>query len=242
MLDLNPNDSTIKLIPVIYCIFTFMVGLYFLYLSLSSFRVRQVFKSNYAIERMPFYQAIICFLVVSVFFVPFYSDYKVGVALLIFLFLFLARLELWKILGDYLQEHHLLMILYKIVVYLALFIFGVHYLIYLMEGSGACCISDNVIAKSNNQLAKTLLPFNLSNLLTSSYRVVAFLSLAIYMRFTYLSFKKADKYLFAGLAVHIIYYLHFLINFLVTHDYWVPIFFLADLVIYLRLIKLVKKK
>lgn len=236
------NHSDMKLIATIYSFFTFIVGIYYLFLSLSAFRIRRISKSSLRIERMPFFQAIICFLVTSLLFVPLYSDYKVGVTLLVFLLLFLARFDLWDILSKVLGEHSLLRTMYKIVVYLAIFVFGIHYILYLVEGSGSCCISDDVISKTTNELTKLILPFNMSKLLTASYRVVAFLSLLIYIRFAYLAYKKADKFLFVGLVINIFYYSYFFLNFLVVHNYWIPIFYLADLVIYLRLMKLDRKK
>ncbi|POB14574.1 hypothetical protein C0Z22_05630 [Halobacteriovorax sp. DA5] len=242
MIDVNLNQTEIKMIPAIYCSITFVVGIYYLFLSLSAYRVRTIFKSSFVVERMPFYQAVICFLIVSLLFVPLYSDYKIGVSLLIFFFLFLARLDLWSSLSRILKEHSLLMTMYKIVVYLALFIFGVHFFLYLIEGSGSCCISDDVISKTTNELTKLLLPFNMSKLLTASYRIVAFLSLLIYIRFAYLAYKKADKFLLVGLCINITYYCYFFFNFLVFHNYWIPIFYLADLVIYLRLIRISRGK
>ncbi|EPZ51429.1 putative membrane protein [Bacteriovorax sp. BAL6_X] len=236
------NHSIVKLIPAIYSIFTFIIGLSFLFLSLSTLRLRHIYKSSLKVERMLFCQAIICFLVSSLIFVPYYSDYKVGVTLLVFLLLFLARFELWKILSKVLEEHKLLRIMYKIVVYLAIFIFGIHYILYLVEGSGSCCISDDVISKTTNELTKLILPFNMSKLLTASYQIVAFLSLLIYIRFAFLAYKKVDKFLFAGLMINIFYYSYFFLNFLVVHNYWIPIFYLADFVIYLRLMRFTRKK
>ncbi len=227
---------------IIYVAFTLLAALYYLALSFHALRVKLIFKSTLPIERMPFYQGMICFLITSLVFVPMYSDYKIGVTLLIFFFIFLARLDLWSILSNILKEHSLLITMYKIVVYLALFIFGIHFFLYLIEGSGACCISDDVLSKTTNELTKLIMPFNMSKLLTASYRVVAFLSLLVYIRFAYLAYKKADKFLLVGLCVNIIYYLYFFLNFIVFHKYWIPIFYLADLIIYLALIKFSRKK
>ncbi|WP_419168527.1 ATP-binding protein [Halobacteriovorax sp.] len=214
-------------------------GCYYLSLAITGLHLKRIGQgqSKHRVKTylMAFSQSIVCFLVLAKYFFPIYSDKKVLVSLLLFTFGCFSKLLYWNNLSYYFKESSGPRIFYKIVIFSAIFVSVIHIIFYFIEGGGSCCLAPNVINETTSEILKIQVPFKVSSLLQgfqSGYIIVVWL---IYFSFFYKALKTNDLAMKIGLGLSVANVFYTLSYFVFDFQYWIPLFFLTDIVEYTRL-------
>ncbi|AYF44428.1 GHKL domain protein [Halobacteriovorax sp. BALOs_7] len=185
---------------------------------------------------MCFAQAVVCFFIIAHFFMPIYSKAKVATTLLMFICTYTARYYYWENLSKVFDEPKAMRWVYKSIVFGAISLCLIHLLWMAFYDVHTCCLGPNLIkSNANNFILKVQIPFVLNK---SFSGLVAFFTLAVsvvYIRFFLISLKQGDRLMIFGLLLSVLNILYTTSFHAFGFQYWIPLYFIVDLIEYTRL-------
>lgn len=217
-------------------------GAYYLSLTLTGLHLRKIGQvySNTRISTcyMSFFQALVCFMVVAKFLFPLYSDIKVLISLLLFTFASIARFLYWRNLSYYFKESGISRIIYTVFASCAIFMALFHIILFFIEGGGTCCLAPDVINHTKSDIIRVQNPFKFSPMLRVFQGLYIIIVLIFYIRFFIKSLRTDDFIMKLGIGISTVYLSYSISYFVFGYHYWIPLFYLMDILEYTRLQKI----
>ncbi|MFG1483608.1 ATP-binding protein [Halobacteriovorax sp. HFRX-2_2] len=185
---------------------------------------------------MCFSQAAVCLIIVSNFFFPLYSVYKVPLTLVMFIFTYTARYHYWRNLSEVFNENKTLRVIYNGIVVGAIGCCLIHLFWFLMKGPGPCCLGEEYIKNpASNYILKVQIPYLMNDSFSGFVKFFTISVSLVYIRFFLISLKSRDYLMIFGLFISVLNIFYTTSYHAFGFKYWIPLYFVVDLLEYTRL-------
>ncbi len=227
-------------LSVVYILLCLGAACYLISMGLTSLKFERIVhvarRSYLKTSLMCFAQAVVCLIIVSNFFVPLYSEVKVTLTLIMFIFTYTARYYYLRNVSEVFKERYFLRWVYNAIVFGAIGACVIH-LIWLYSSDVYTCCLGYPVQKTNpvNYILQVQIPFKMNETFS---RFISFFTISVslvYLRLFTISFKTRDKFMIVGLFLSVANIFYTTSFHAFGFKYWIPLYFIVDLLEYTRL-------